>query len=170
MRYPCAIETGNGVYGVIFPDLPGCYPSGETLEDAFKDAKEAAESWMDAMADEGLEIPAPSAMDDVVKNPDYKGWVFGSVDIDMSKISDKAERVNITLPKRVLRRLDNLAKESGDFPFWVYCSPCPFGLITSKARGVAPSSLLLMRNSILIRGYSCKKLCTLPSQFCAFSE
>ena len=108
MRYPCAIETGNGVYGVIFPDLPGCYPSGETLEDAFKDAKEAAESWMDAMADEGLEIPAPSAMDDVVKNPDYKGWVFGSVDIDMSKISDKA--------------------------------------------------------------YSCKKLCTLPSQFCAFSE
>lgn len=114
MRYPCAIETGSGVYGVIFPDLPGCYPSGETLEDAFKDAKEAAESWMDAMADEGLEIPAPSAMDDVVKNPDYKGWVFGSVDIDMSKISDKAERVNITLPKRVLRRLDNLAKESGD--------------------------------------------------------
>ena len=114
MRYPCAIETGNGVYGVIFPDLPGCYPSGETLEDAFKDAKEAAESWMDAMADEGLEIPAPSAMDDVVKNPDYKGWVFGSVDIDMSKISDKAESVNITLPKRVLRRLDNLAKESGD--------------------------------------------------------
>ena len=49
-----------------------------------------------------------------MKNPDYKGWVFGSVDIDMSKISDKAERVNITLPKRVLRRLDNLAKESGD--------------------------------------------------------
>ena len=114
MRYPCAIETGNGVYGVIFPDLPGCYSSGETLEDAFKDAKEAAESWMDAMADEGLEIPAPSAIDEVVKNPDYKGWIFGSVDIDMSKISDKAERVNITLPKRVLRRLDNLAKESGD--------------------------------------------------------
>ena len=38
-----------------------------------RQAKEAAESWMDAMADEGLEIPAPSAMDDVVKNPDYKG-------------------------------------------------------------------------------------------------
>ena len=31
------------------------------------------------------------------------------VDIDMSKLSDKTERLNICLPSRALRRLDSLA-------------------------------------------------------------
>ena len=41
--------------------------------------------------------------------------VFGSVvDIDLSKVGDKAEPINITIPRRILRRLDTLAQKSGD--------------------------------------------------------
>ena len=36
MRYPIAIEPGDetSAFGVIIPDLPGCYSAGDTLEEA----------------------------------------------------------------------------------------------------------------------------------------
>lgn len=114
MKYPCVIEKSGDSYGVIFPDLEGCYPAGDTIEEAFRDAREAAEAWMENMLDEGFEIPPPSSADDILKNPDYKGRIFGYVDIDVSKLSGKTERINISLPSRILRRLDEQAKAAGD--------------------------------------------------------
>ena len=36
MRYPIAIEVGDKkhAYGVVVPDLPGCFSAGDTLEEA----------------------------------------------------------------------------------------------------------------------------------------
>ncbi len=44
MRYPIAIETGDKAtaFGVVFPDLPGCFSAGDTLDDAMTGAEEAA--------------------------------------------------------------------------------------------------------------------------------
>ena len=36
------------------------------------------------------------------------------VSVDLAELSDKAERVNITLPARVLRRIDAAAKAAGE--------------------------------------------------------
>lgn len=36
------------------------------------------------------------------------------VDVDLDKLSDKTERINICLPSRVLRRLDNLARKNNE--------------------------------------------------------
>jgi hypothetical protein len=40
LRYPFAIETGDGkrAFGVVVPDLPGCFSAGDTLDDALIDA------------------------------------------------------------------------------------------------------------------------------------
>ena len=43
-----------------------------------------------------------------------KGWTWGLVTIDIASLSDKAERINITLPSRVLRRIDQAAKAAGE--------------------------------------------------------
>ena len=45
MRYPFAIEPGDEThaFGVIVPDLPGCYSAGDTLEEAHANAVESAE-------------------------------------------------------------------------------------------------------------------------------
>ena len=42
------------------------------------------------------------------------GWIWAVVPVDLAALSDKAERVNITLPSRVLRRIDSDAKASGE--------------------------------------------------------
>ena len=51
MRYPVVIEPGTDVtaYGVIVPDLPGCFSAGDTLDEAMSNAEEAIEVVIDAM-------------------------------------------------------------------------------------------------------------------------
>jgi hypothetical protein len=47
-------------------------------------------------------------------NPDYAGWIWALAEIDPALLEDTIERVNITLPRRVLARLDAKAKEAGE--------------------------------------------------------
>jgi len=114
MRYPILIEVGSDddAFGVVVPDLPGCFSAGDTLDEALDAAKEAAAAWIDTALDTGLEIPAPSSLSTVMRNPDYAGWTMGVIDLDDVVADDTIERVNITLPRRVLRRLDDLAAAS----------------------------------------------------------
>ena len=116
MRYPVAIETGNKTeaFGVVVPDLPGCFSAGDTLDEALTAAEEAAAAWIDATLDAGGAIPAPSSLDKLRDNREYAGWTFGVITLDPALLDDTIERVNITLPRRVLKRLDALAKAAGE--------------------------------------------------------
>ncbi len=116
MRYPVAIESGNetDAFGVIVPDLPGCFSAGDTLDDALTNAEEAAAAWIDATLDSGDAIPAPSSLDALRGNSDFAGWTFGIITLDPALLDDTIERVNITLPRRVLKRLDALARAAGE--------------------------------------------------------
>ncbi|MDP2818824.1 MAG: type II toxin-antitoxin system HicB family antitoxin [Polaromonas sp.] len=116
MHYPIAVETGTGTqaYGVVVPDLPGCFSAGDTLDEAMDNAKEAIELWLEVAIDDGMAIPQPGALADHQRNRDFKGWTWGLVTVDLASLSDKAERINITLPSRVLRRIDQAAKDAGE--------------------------------------------------------
>jgi predicted RNase H-like HicB family nuclease len=116
MRYPIAIEMGDDqtAFGVVVPDLPGCFSAGDTLDEAIQNAEEAAAAWIDATLDAGDAIPSPSDLAIVRASPDYDGWTFGVITIDPAFLDDTVERVNITIPRRVLRRLDALAKAAGE--------------------------------------------------------
>lgn len=116
MRYPIAIEPGTErtAFGVVVPDLPGCFSAGDTLDEAMANAEEAAAAWIDAALDAGTAIPAPSSLDSLLGRAEFEGWTFGVVTVDPALLDDNIERVNITLPKRVLKRLDALAKAAGE--------------------------------------------------------
>ncbi len=111
MRYPILIEEGSDTtaFGVVVPDLPGCFSAGDTLDEALDAAKEAVAAWVDAALDAGSAVPSPSRLDEVRSLPGYEGWTVGILDLDPALFDDSIERVNITLPRRVLRRLDDLA-------------------------------------------------------------
>jgi predicted RNase H-like HicB family nuclease len=117
MRYPIAIELGKekSAWGVVVPDLPGCFSAADTsLEEAIELAKEAMELWIETAIDEHQEIPVPSSLQDLQKKKEFKGWTWALVEIDPAFLSDEIERINITLPKRVLARLDAKAKLAGE--------------------------------------------------------
>lgn len=111
MRYPVLIEEGSetAAFGVAVPDLPGCFSAGDTLDEAMIAAAEAAAAWIDAALDSGMAVPAPSPLADIRGLPGFEGWSVGVIDLAPALFDDSIERVNITLPRRVLRRLDDLA-------------------------------------------------------------
>jgi hypothetical protein len=79
------------------------------LDEALEAAKEAAAAWIDAALDAKTTVPTPSTLQDIRCLPGYEGWTIGVIELDPGLFDDSIERVNITLPKRVLRRLDDLA-------------------------------------------------------------
>lgn len=114
IRYPIAIESGGpeAAYGVVVPDLPGCFSAGDSLEEAIEGAREAVELWIDEALEAGMDIPAPSPLAQVVRDHGL-GWTVALVDIEPAIFDDRPERVNISLPRRVLARLDRLARSAG---------------------------------------------------------
>lgn len=115
MRYPIVIETGTATtaWGVVVPDLPGCFSAGDSLDEAVAAAEEAVAAWIDAALDAKMPIPPPTPLEELREVPAFAGWTFAVVALDPALLDDTAERVNITLPRRVLRRLDAQAKASG---------------------------------------------------------
>lgn len=115
MRYPILIEEGTdtAAFGVVVPDLPGCFSAGDTLDEALDAAKEAAAAWIDTALDQGMPVPSPSTLEAARKLRGYRGWTVGLIDLEDQLFDDTVERVNITLPRRVLRRLDDMARTTG---------------------------------------------------------
>ena len=117
MRYPVAIEPGTdaAAWGVIVPDLSGCFSAGDTLEETMIQAEDAITGWIETALDDGQDIPAPSPVE-ALRNahPEFEGWLWALVKVDPAMLDDTLERVNISLPRRVLRRLDARARTAGE--------------------------------------------------------
>jgi predicted RNase H-like HicB family nuclease len=75
MRYPIAIEIGSktAAFGVVVPDLPGCFSAGDTIDEAVSAAEESAAAWIDATLDTGGTIPAPTSIEAYVLGPNLSG-------------------------------------------------------------------------------------------------
>jgi predicted RNase H-like HicB family nuclease len=98
MRYPIAIESGDSkhAYGVVVPDLPGCFSAGDTLDEALSNAREAILLHLEGLLDDGQSFPKPTAIEQLRSK---RSWTWAIVDVDVSELGDKAARVNITLPQ-----------------------------------------------------------------------
>jgi len=62
MKYPIAIESGDGhhAWGVVVPDLPGCFSAADSgLDEAIENAKEAITVWIEAVMDDGMVAMSP---------------------------------------------------------------------------------------------------------------
>ncbi len=115
MRYPVVIHKDpESDYGVTVPDLPGCFSAGDTLDDALKEAAEAIECHIEGLLTDGEPIPAPQTIEIHQHNPDYAEGIWAVVAIDITKLSGKTRRVNITLPERILTLMDKYASEHGE--------------------------------------------------------
>ncbi|WP_027469197.1 type II toxin-antitoxin system HicB family antitoxin [Deefgea rivuli] len=112
MFYPIAIEPGDEqhAFGVIVPDLPGCYSASDTLDDAINQAKEAIALHLEGLAEDGELIPVPSPVSKHVSNPEFAGFIWGVVEMDISRYLGKAEKVNVTLPGLLIQRIDERTK------------------------------------------------------------
>ena len=88
MNFPIAIHKDpDSDYGVTVPDLPGCFSAGSTIDEAMLMAREAIALYLESVAEDGLELPTPTDVDTLRRDPDYADaiWAIVSVDMDFSQ-------------------------------------------------------------------------------------
>lgn len=109
MQYPIVIEWGDAdtATGVIVPDIPGAITAADSSEAAIAAAVEVAQIQLEALAERGEPVPPASPLARHQQNPEYAGWGWGVIDIDITPYLGKTEKINITLPGTVIREIDS---------------------------------------------------------------
>ncbi|WP_219703249.1 type II toxin-antitoxin system HicB family antitoxin [Marinomonas lutimaris] len=109
MKYPIVLHTDNGVsYGVTVPDVPGCFSAGDTFDEALEMAEEAIFSHLELLFEEGEDIPTASPISVHKDNPDYADGVWAVVNVDITPLLGKSEKINVTLPHLLITKIDKM--------------------------------------------------------------
>ena len=70
-RYPILIEEGTEAeaFGVVVPDLPGCFSAGDDVDEALRNAEEALALYAEAETKEGRALPRPRTLSELRVDP-----------------------------------------------------------------------------------------------------
>ncbi|ANF56112.1 type II toxin-antitoxin system HicB family antitoxin [Halotalea alkalilenta] len=109
MLFPIAIERGDDThaYGVAVPDMPGCFSAGDTLEEALANVHEAIEGYLEVQTEYGEPLPQAHSIEHHLGNPDYEGWIWAVVDVDLTPYLGKSHKINVTLPDLLVKQIDD---------------------------------------------------------------
>ncbi len=98
--YPAVFEKTATGYSVFFPDLPGCFTVGETLEEAHTMAREALGLHLWGFERDGEEIPVPSVVDAI--QSEYPGDLIGLIEVSLTsfraKLDTRSVKKTLTIP------------------------------------------------------------------------
>lgn len=91
MLYPVYVyKEDTSAYGIVFPDIPGCFAAADDIQKVPRAAQEAVEAHFGADEDP---IPAASAPDAWTGHADYEGGFWMLVDLDLSRARSRAVRL-----------------------------------------------------------------------------
>ena len=108
ITYPALFHEEDGKYWVEFPDLEGCLTNGDTVEESYKNAKEALGFYLDKEGDvyERI-INKPSEVKDIVNaNP---GVLVMLVEYDSLEYAKKYKTKSIKKTLSIPEWLNDLA-------------------------------------------------------------
>ena len=105
MRYPAYVHGGDDdhAFGAIVPDFPGCFAAADNVNDLEAGVQEAIELYCEG---EGLGIPEPSDVGELMKDEQYEGGSWMLVSVDIRKLETRTKRVNISFPVNLLVLVD----------------------------------------------------------------
>lgn len=116
MKFIIAIEPGTetSAFGVVVPDLPGCFSAGDTLDKAVDNAREAIDLWCETVIEDGGDVPIAKTLAEHQLDPDFAGWIWAVVEVQVERYFGPAEKLNITLPRLLLAKIDEYARSHGE--------------------------------------------------------
>jgi len=114
MRFAVAVHEERGKYGVTVPDLPGCFAAGASMDEALADARGAIDAHVETLIDDGGGLPAVRQIDEHRQDAALTDAIWGFVEVPVEKYFGPAEKINITVPAMVLKRIDEYAEKNGE--------------------------------------------------------
>ncbi|MCK3654248.1 hypothetical protein A4G19_13100 [Pasteurellaceae bacterium Macca] len=117
MLYPIVLQAVSDGYVCAIPDVPGCFSAGNTLDEAFTNTQIAIKSHIGLMVEDGEEVPLPTSLENHRANPDFVGddFMFSMVDVDITHLLGKAEKINITVPRHLLHKIDQFVAGNPEY-------------------------------------------------------
>ena len=110
--YPAIFEAEkDGGYSVSFPDLPGCYSQGDSLEESFDMARDAVGIYLSQLEADGKEFPAASDPAKVIKKSGNE--FVALVDMDLLAYKQKHDNRAVKKTLSIPRWLDAMAEREG---------------------------------------------------------
>ena len=105
MRYVALVHKEPGsAFGVIIPDVPGCFSAGDDLDEALRNAGEALSFHL-----EGEAHPPARTAEAVLADPAVADLLPGAL---VATVSPQADG-NVALDETLARRLDEAAERHG---------------------------------------------------------
>jgi len=103
-------------FGVVFPDLPGCFSAGTDFEDAFRMAHEA----LSLYAEDNPDMPSPRSLEQIKSEwEDWAEWEneysFYLAKIALYPIKPVTKKFNISLDERLVRKIDRVTNNRSAF-------------------------------------------------------
>jgi predicted RNase H-like HicB family nuclease len=102
----------KSAYGASFPDFPGAITVAPSLELLRAKAEELLAFHIEGMIEDGEDIPDPTSLDKIAKHEDYKDAVAVLVIKAPTGVAT-AVRINVTIPDKMLKRIDRHAAKHG---------------------------------------------------------
>jgi predicted RNase H-like HicB family nuclease len=116
MRYIAFIhKEPDSIYGVSFPDVPGCISAGDTIDDAVRNAVEALSGHIRMLEADGDSVPSPRDFDAVMNDPELAEDREGAMTTIVPLVRDRGSstRINVSLDLGLLEAIDAAARERG---------------------------------------------------------
>ncbi len=103
-------------YGIYFPDLPGCFSAGSTMDELLEMALEAVASYVETLTDDRKMVPPPSTaetlrQDEGIANDLKDGAML--VQIPLLSKSHAKQRIEFQMDKNLVDAFDRRAKALG---------------------------------------------------------
>ncbi len=116
-RYVALMDGKRGGYGVVFPDLPGCTAMGKTVEEALRNASDAAREWAQAVRETNNgQVPKPRPIDVVRNDPETREALAEGAALVMVPLvidSGRPAKANLSLDAGLLEAIDEAAAVKG---------------------------------------------------------
>lgn len=68
--------------------------------------REAIEAHIELLVEDGEAVPKSTSVENWLNDPDYYGVIWALVDVDVTRLMGKSEKINVTLPSLLIRRID----------------------------------------------------------------
>lgn len=105
MQYPVAIYHKEDGYHVMVPDIPSLTTTGHDMAEAVSNARTVVINHLFQLLEEDSPIPQPSPVSQHLTNPDYAGFTWAIVGIEMSRIMGESMELTVHLPTRLFKQI-----------------------------------------------------------------